>query len=285
MSVMKLLIAFFVVYLTTHDGDAKGLTMITRGCLANYLRQNQLLSVSFKIGPVPKPSLCESVIKNTLKSVIDAAVKAKTKSEAEVADYKECFGNLIEKNNMTDLLLKKFMYEEESLENSSQLGLVANQIFELFDYLCHKSKLQDDFNKTFTSSFPGYEKETNRYCLVNLLQQQQVIDQDFNVYFEIPNTASPKCPEYINEGILDVKTEAFDFIHQTDFYRNETIWECAADERLRIGYVRAYYRLMAYTFSNESDERKSDERQRFLNVLYAANEAASKCFKIGYESL
>lgn len=286
---MNLISAFIILYLTSNNVNGKGLTMITRGCIANYLKRNQLLNVSLKIGPTPSPSYCNNLVTKVKKNVIESAIKSHLKLPEESVDditsYKECFRQLITRNNVTDVLLKNFMYSEEEIGNHNEMRSITNEILKLFDYLCYPRWLQDDFNRKFTTSFAGYEKETNRFCLVNLLREKEVIDRDFNVNFELADTSSLKCPEYINEDILNLKTEAFDLIYQNELYRNEDIWECAAEERLKIGYVRAYYRLMAYTFSNENDSRKLEERLKFLDVLHSANEVASKCFKIGFEIL
>ncbi|CAH1717352.1 unnamed protein product [Chironomus riparius] len=286
---MNLINAFIILYLTSYNVNGKGLTMITRGCIANYLKQNQLLNVSLKIGPTPSPSYCNNLVTKVKKTIIESAIKSLLKLPEESVDdittYKECFRQLINRNNVTDVLLKDFMYNQEEIGNHNEMRLITNEILKLFDYLCYPQWLQDDFNRKFTTSFAGYEKETNRFCLVNLLREKEVIDRDFNVNFKVNDTSSLKCPEYINEDILSLKTEAFDLVYQNELYRNEEIWECAAEERLKIGYVRSYYRLMAYTFFHENDTRKSEERQKFLNVLQSANEVASKCFKIGFEIL
>lgn len=287
---MRLMIAFLIIYLTIHNVDPKGLTMITRGCISKYLKQNQLLSVSLKIGPVPNSAVCNDIVKNVKQAVIDSAVNSQMKFSEEsdtddVTAYKMCFRKLVDKNIVSDVLLKNFMYHEEEVENHQQMEMIANAILNLFGYLCRPNELNDDLNQKFPNSFAGYEKEVNRYCLVNLLREQEVVDQDFNVNFELSDTSNVKCPAYINQDILNVKTEGFDLIHQNDLYRNEVIWECAAEERMKIGYTRAYYRLMAYTFSHENETRKSEERQKFLSVLHSANEIATKCFTAGYENL
>jgi hypothetical protein len=118
-----------------------------------------------------------------------------------------------------------------------------------------------------------------------MLREKNIIESDFDINFEVEDGTNVKCPEYINETILNVKSEAIDFIYPSILFQNETTWECAANERLSIGYVNNFFRLMAYSMSNQDEERKVEEREKFMSILKRANEISVNCFLDGFEKL
>lgn len=286
---MKLSIFFLLVYYLSSDASAR-LTMITRGCIGSYLKRNQLMNASFS-GPVPRDAVCNNVLaavkKNLIDDVIDTQINEQYADENEnVTAYRECMNASLARNqNMAHLLMKNFVYREEQMQNRTEMSSIVSEVVKTFDYLCWSNKFRDDFDKKFLTFFDGYEKETNRICLVNLLRDQQVIDSDFLIEFDSNDTATIKCPAYINEKMLSSKTEATHLIHESSFYERNDIWKCASDERMRLGYVTAYYRFVAYTMSHESVTKKASEREKFLTILKYANENSSDCFTIGYEYL
>jgi hypothetical protein len=249
--------------------------MITRGCIGNYLKLHHLINESIPIGPVPRQMLCDSVVK-----------KVKNNNLFDSYENKECISEIVEKNNCTDLLLKNYFYQEDKVGEFTSFEKLTSELLKHFEYLCSSSaELEEIFTQKFPSSFPGYEKETNRYCLFKLLSNNSIIESDFDVNFEGNESTPVRCPEYIHEGILAVKSEGFDLLRESPFYVDEEIWECAASERMNIGYVKAYYRLMAYTMLRESEEKYEREKKRFIQVLHNADEKAIECFKKAFESL
>lgn len=262
--------------------SGKGLTMITRGCIVDYLKRNQLLNVSYA-GPIPRTQMCTIVIESVKKNILDIEIKKFVESSNHVNDsekFQECTMSLVSRHNVSDLMLKNHIYQVEEIPDRESINEVVHEILNNFYYLCVPNKLQKDFDEKFTSNFfTGYEKEANRMCLFNLLREKEVIDRDFEVNFEIINANDVKCPAYINGAILDEKSEAMYLLRPTKFYNNQSTWECAAVERARIGYVRGYYRLLAYMMMSKSDEKKEEERKKFMELLKMANENVTKCFK------
>lgn len=284
---MRLICAVTLLYLL-HAASGKGLTMITRGCIVDYLRRNQLLNVSYA-GPIPRSAMCSIVIESEKKSLIENKINAYVESDDDISDveaFRECTKRLIARQNVSDILLKNHMYQVEEVSDRESLNKVVKEIFNNFFYLCSPTKMQNDFAERLPSGsiVAGYEKEISRFCLFNLLREKEVIERDFNVNFEIDedDAKNVKCPAFVNEKILEEKSEAMFLLRPTDFYANELIWECAAEERMKIEYVRAYYRLIAYLMSNESEERKTKERTKFMEILSLANENASNCFKLSF---
>lgn len=284
---MKLICALAVLYLL-HAASGKGLTMITRGCIVDYLRRNQLLNVSY-IGPIPRKVMCNIVIENVKKNIIDSEISVQAGSDDEISDvdsFKMCTKKLIARQNVSDILLKNYMYQSEEMPDRESLNEIVKEILSNFFYLCSPTKVQNDFIEKFPSGtvVAGYEKELSRFCLLTLLRDLEVIERDFNVNFEIDedDANNVKCPSNINEAILDEKSEAMYLLRPSVFYDNEEFWKCAVEERTKIGYVRAYYRLIAYSMSNESEEMKSEERKKFEEILRSANENVSNCFILSF---
>lgn len=282
---MKLTIALIFFYHLLHAASGKGLTMITRGCIVDYLKRNQLLNVSYA-GPVPRTQMCRIVIDSVKKSIIDIGINEFIESNNEVSDsdsFLECTKSLIERHNVSDLMLKNHMYQVEEIRDRETLSEVVNEVLSNFYYLCAPNQLQNDLDEKFPNTFfTGYEKASSRMCLFNLLREKEVIDRDFELNFEVSNASDAKCPSYINEGILEEKSEAMFLLRPSTFYENEATWECAAQERMKIGYVRGYYRLLAHVMMGKSDESKKEEREKFLEVLKLANENLTKCLKIHF---
>jgi hypothetical protein len=163
------------------------------------------------------------------------------------------------------------------------LGEVVNEILNNFYYVCVPLKIQKDFDEKFPKTFPiGYEKVLSRICLFNLLRQQEVIDHEFVANFETTAASDVKCPSYINEGILSEKSEAMFLLRPSTFYENEATWECAAQERMKIGYVRGYYRLLAFKMMSENVEKSIEEKEKFIEILKLANENLTKCLKVNF---
>lgn len=286
---MKLVCAFFVIYLlhtVSGKGLVKGLTMITRGCIVDYLKRNQLLNVSYT-GPIPRTAMCTLVIENVKKNIIDNEINVYTEDDddemSDVVSFKACMKEFIKRQNVSDFFLKNYMYQAEEVYDRESLDKIVKEILSNFFYLCSPTKLQNDFIEKFPTGtiVAGYEKEISRFCLFNLLREKEVIERDFNVNFEIDeeDATHVKCPSNINEDILTVKSEAMFLLRPSDFYENEDIWECAAEERNKIGFVRAYFRFIAYSMSNESEEIKVQERKKFEEILRLANESATSCFE------
>ncbi|KAG5682573.1 hypothetical protein PVAND_011918 [Polypedilum vanderplanki] len=268
--------------------SGKGLTMIKRGCIANDLQHNQLLNSSFSIGPVAREVVCNNILKSIRQNVIDDAVTAQVKNyeylnnDDDIKIYKECLQELIERNNLTNFLIKSFMYREEEIENHIRFKNIEIEIMKTFDYLCFKNKFDDDFNQKFPNLFTRFENETNQICLINLLRQKEIIEEDFEIEFDMSDVANIECPE-INEEILKDETDANKLIYQKEIVNDEEIRNCAINERTKIGYITSYYRFLAYSMSH--DDRKNEERKKFLIILRQANENAIKCFISGYEYL
>lgn len=284
---MRLICALAVLYLL-QAASGKGLTMITRGCIVDYLRRNQLLNVSYT-GPIPRISMCSIVIENVKKNLIDSEISSYAKTDDEISDgdsFKACTKELIARQNVSDILLKNHMYQSEEMPDRESLNDVVKEILSNFFYLCSPTKVQNDFIEKFPSGtvVAGYEKELSRFCLFTLLRDLEVIERDFNVNFEIDedDANNVKCPANINEAILNEKSEAMYLLRPSVFYDNEEVWKCAVEERIKIEYVRAYYRFIAYSMSNESEEMKVEERKKFEKIIRLANENASNCFMLSF---
>lgn len=280
---MKLtLILFFLLYAANSKGR---LTMITRGCIVDYLKRNQLLNVSYA-GPVPRTQMCNIVIESVKKSIIDIGINEFIESTTEVTDsqsFQDCIKTQIAHHNVSDLMLKNHMYQVEDIRDRESLNEVVNEILSNFYYLCVPDKVQQDFDEKFPKSFlTGYEKITNRFCLLKILQEKEVIDRDFNANFDVADLDDVKCPSYINERILEEKGEAMFLLRPSRFYESEKTWECAAQGRMKIEYVRGYYRLLAYMMMSENEEMKTNEKEKFLSILRLANECITKCLKINF---
>lgn len=277
---MKLICALVFLYQLLHAVNGKGLTMITRGCIVDYLKRNQLLNVSYT-GPIPSSTMCTLVIENVKKNIIDSEINSHDDVDE---NFKDCAKSVIERQNVSDFLLKNYMYQMEEVVDRESLQKIVDEIFKNSYYLCSPAKLQSDFMEKFPldTVVIGYENEINRFCLFNLLREKEVIESDFNANFEIDedDVGHVQCPSNINEEILNEKSEALYLLRPSDFYKNENVWRCAAEERMKIGYVRAYYRFIAYFMSNESEELKVNERKKFEEVLKLANESATNCFKL-----
>ncbi len=282
---MKPIVALILFHLL-HTSSGKGLTMITRGCIVDYLKRYQLLNVSYT-GPVPRSAMCSKVIESVKKNIIDIEISNFIDNNDEVTDkdsFQECTMSLIDRHNVSDLMLKNYMYEEEEIPDREALSDVVKEILSNFYYLCVPGKVEKDFDEKFPKSFftGGYEKISSRICLLNLLKEEELVDEDFEANFEISLSNDVKCPSTITEEILDEKSEAMFLLRPSRFYENSVTWECAAEERLKIGFVRGYYRIFAYNLMNDNEEKKKEEQKKFMEKLSLANEVMTKCIQINF---